>query len=442
MTSFTIIDESFRQLNKHQQRLNNNNNNNRVACMNGLNGNNNNNVRNLSNYNQQQNDASMSHLRSSSNTAHQPTGTGTCSENELLQDSNTKSNRPLLPSENRAANLSYAEISQYFSLPMHEAIVQLKVDETSLKKRCRMLGISRWPYRKRMNLLNNKKRNDTSSNAENSSLDTEDAEKKKKNSLFKCFQVFKLQKKEPPAPKLSEEEHALKQNMMQREYNSRFEPVESTRERVKRGEYWRNQPNSTVYSSGTISSNSNSSNMNNGMINHNGSGCARDNNMLSAYDPMSMSPAPSSPHPVQYQKYSYEKSFSQPGKQSLPMQQQSYYQNVPQSQFASNTYKTNEADYYGYSEPQQYPYPVRQQHYILNQKQERLPSIHDLLDPKKRIRRESADRAMQEQFATPMKRFNHSPPYHTPLNTDYHYQAQSNPHFSSNNQPMQRIYYH
>lgn len=44
---------------------------------------------------------------------------------------------------NIAANLSYSAIAQYFRLPLHEACVFLHVDESSLKKRCRELGIRR-----------------------------------------------------------------------------------------------------------------------------------------------------------------------------------------------------------------------------------------------------------------------------------------------------------
>ena len=79
---------------------------------------------------------------------------------QLQQTSTSQSNqRPIAksfksppPSDffvNIAANLSYASIAQYFRLPLHEACVFLHVDETSLKKRCRELGIRRWPYRKR-----------------------------------------------------------------------------------------------------------------------------------------------------------------------------------------------------------------------------------------------------------------------------------------------------
>jgi hypothetical protein len=46
----------------------------------------------------------------------------------------------------KAAHLSYQEVSAVFHLPLHEACVQLRVDEASLKKRCRQLNISRYVY--------------------------------------------------------------------------------------------------------------------------------------------------------------------------------------------------------------------------------------------------------------------------------------------------------
>jgi hypothetical protein len=61
----------------------------------------------------------------------------------------------------KAANLSYQEVSAVFHLPLYEACAHLRVDESSLKKRCRQLNIPRfvlyfiflniirWPYRKR-----------------------------------------------------------------------------------------------------------------------------------------------------------------------------------------------------------------------------------------------------------------------------------------------------
>lgn len=41
----------------------------------------------------------------------------------------------------------YEEIRQYFNLPIREACKRLDIGETQLKKHCRKLGISVWPYR-------------------------------------------------------------------------------------------------------------------------------------------------------------------------------------------------------------------------------------------------------------------------------------------------------
>lgn len=54
---------------------------------------------------------------------------------------NTKHQSKNLPWS--ADHLTYDMIAMYFEFPMHEASVFLKTDETSLKKRCRSLGISR-----------------------------------------------------------------------------------------------------------------------------------------------------------------------------------------------------------------------------------------------------------------------------------------------------------
>eukprot|EP01080_Neovahlkampfia_damariscottae_P000751 gene751-9003_t len=47
----------------------------------------------------------------------------------------------------RAKDLSYEEISKYFSCPIHQACIYLKVERTDLKQRCEELKIKKWPYR-------------------------------------------------------------------------------------------------------------------------------------------------------------------------------------------------------------------------------------------------------------------------------------------------------
>ncbi|CAN4086333.1 unnamed protein product [Withania somnifera] len=48
--------------------------------------------------------------------------------------------------------LSRDEISKYFYMPITEAAKELNIGLTLLKKRCRDLGIRRWPHRKLMSL--------------------------------------------------------------------------------------------------------------------------------------------------------------------------------------------------------------------------------------------------------------------------------------------------
>jgi hypothetical protein len=46
-----------------------------------------------------------------------------------------------------AKDLTYEEISKYFSCPIHQACIYLKVERNDLKKRCEELKIKKWPYR-------------------------------------------------------------------------------------------------------------------------------------------------------------------------------------------------------------------------------------------------------------------------------------------------------
>lgn len=49
--------------------------------------------------------------------------------------------------------LSMETISRYFYMPITQAAMELNVGLTLLKRRCRELGIRRWPHRKLMSLL-------------------------------------------------------------------------------------------------------------------------------------------------------------------------------------------------------------------------------------------------------------------------------------------------
>ncbi|XP_052176982.1 protein RKD1-like [Diospyros lotus] len=55
-------------------------------------------------------------------------------------------------SSSSSKSLSRNTISQYFYMPITQAAKELNVGLTLLKKRCRELGIRRWPHRKLMSL--------------------------------------------------------------------------------------------------------------------------------------------------------------------------------------------------------------------------------------------------------------------------------------------------
>lgn len=53
---------------------------------------------------------------------------------------------------NSTRMLSRENISKYFYMPITQAAKELNIGLTLLKKRCRELGIRRWPHRKLMSL--------------------------------------------------------------------------------------------------------------------------------------------------------------------------------------------------------------------------------------------------------------------------------------------------
>ncbi|XP_051136507.1 protein RKD2-like [Andrographis paniculata] len=63
-----------------------------------------------------------------------------------------KSKEPSKVSEKSSNRLSKEVISQYFYMPITKAACELNVGLTLLKKRCRELGIKRWPHRKLMSI--------------------------------------------------------------------------------------------------------------------------------------------------------------------------------------------------------------------------------------------------------------------------------------------------
>lgn len=70
---------------------------------------------------------------------------------EMMEDRKVKQGREE-KSSSSTKMLSRKIISQYFYMPITQAARELNVGLTLLKKRCRELGIRRWPHRKLMSL--------------------------------------------------------------------------------------------------------------------------------------------------------------------------------------------------------------------------------------------------------------------------------------------------
>ncbi|KAL9227360.1 hypothetical protein vseg_003056 [Gypsophila vaccaria] len=71
------------------------------------------------------------------------------SEASLIEENASSNNND---NNNVTKALSREVISQYFYMPITKAAKELNVGLTLLKKRCRELGIQRWPHRKLMSL--------------------------------------------------------------------------------------------------------------------------------------------------------------------------------------------------------------------------------------------------------------------------------------------------
>ncbi|XP_057787847.1 factor of DNA methylation 5-like isoform X2 [Salvia miltiorrhiza] len=84
----------------------------------------------------------------SSSGGDQEIGEGVQSEAQL-NDATINDEFPVV---NDLKKLSRQMISQYFCMPIAQAAKQLNIGLTCLKRRCRELGIPRWPYRKRRSL--------------------------------------------------------------------------------------------------------------------------------------------------------------------------------------------------------------------------------------------------------------------------------------------------
>lgn len=77
----------------------------------------------------------------------------TCSDGESAKE--IKEDLHCIEDDHKISNtrmLSWKTVSKYFYMPISEAAKELNVGLTHLKKRCRELGIQRWPHRKLMSL--------------------------------------------------------------------------------------------------------------------------------------------------------------------------------------------------------------------------------------------------------------------------------------------------
>jgi len=161
----------------------------------------------------------------------------------------------------RAANLSYQEVSAVFHLPLHEACVQLRVDESSLKKRCRQLNIPRWPYRKRCTLVKELETERTTAQTASNNTQSVSAPSiltKKQSKMFHCFSLLK--NKAPSQIQLQSPFDGIHQPdaMKYEEINSpqSFSPPNSFGTHIPHGKsYWQDQKspqyNTTAYPKGS-----------------------------------------------------------------------------------------------------------------------------------------------------------------------------------------------
>nr|ADI46915.1 MID1m [Volvox carteri f. nagariensis] len=70
------------------------------------------------------------------------------SEGFQLQKPDFRAEAPKRQALTRKADLTNADISSFFHMPIKDASRELGLSTTYLKRICRQLGIPRWPYRK------------------------------------------------------------------------------------------------------------------------------------------------------------------------------------------------------------------------------------------------------------------------------------------------------
>ncbi|XP_020255495.1 protein RKD1-like isoform X1 [Asparagus officinalis] len=70
----------------------------------------------------------------------------------LIEENNGKEKELCIRGSRDEKNLTFEEVSKYFYMPITQAARELHVGLTLLKKKCRELGIPRWPHRKMKSL--------------------------------------------------------------------------------------------------------------------------------------------------------------------------------------------------------------------------------------------------------------------------------------------------
>ncbi|CAA6672978.1 unnamed protein product [Spirodela intermedia] len=73
-------------------------------------------------------------------------------EGESEEEEGSSALKKAAPARPRTSSIAFEDVSKFFYMPITEAAKAMRVGLTVLKKRCRELGISRWPHRKMKSL--------------------------------------------------------------------------------------------------------------------------------------------------------------------------------------------------------------------------------------------------------------------------------------------------
>ncbi|KAJ7978432.1 RWP-RK domain-containing protein [Quillaja saponaria] len=133
---------------------------------------------------------------------------------EILNEERVKVKRCREERSSCSKMLSRKTISQYFYMPITQAAKELNVGLTLLKKRCRELGIRRWPHRKLMSLQTLIK------NVQELEKEGEESEEKLKNAI----EILEREKKlleEMPDLQLEDHTKRLRQACFKANYKKR-----------------------------------------------------------------------------------------------------------------------------------------------------------------------------------------------------------------------------